>query len=216
MNREWSQKNKEIQTLLGKESTYKEGIQKLISFRGELFEQISNIVNNYPKEAFYQMPFPTANGYHCKTLAYSIWHIFRIEDIVAHELIKKDQQILFTDSFQNSIHAPIITTGNELKGDEIVFFSKAVDVDALLAYAKAVMESTNVILSELSYGDIKQKFTDADKERLVDSKCVSTDENAVWLINYWCSKDVRGLLKMPFSRHWIMHIEAMLRILKGI
>lgn len=46
------------------------------------------------------MPFKCANGYHSKTLAYSIWHIFRIEDIVAHELIKKDKQILFTDSYE--------------------------------------------------------------------------------------------------------------------
>ena len=100
LNKEWSRKNKEIQILLGKELTYKEGIQKLIAFRGELFEQISNIVSNYPREAFYQMPFKYANGYHSKTLAYSIWHIFRIEDIVAHELIKKDKQILFTDSYE--------------------------------------------------------------------------------------------------------------------
>lgn len=89
MDKEWSQKNKEIQVLLGKRTTYKEGIQKLILFREELFGQISNIVRNYPKEAFYQMPFRGANGYHSKTLAYSVWHIFRIEDIVAHELIKK-------------------------------------------------------------------------------------------------------------------------------
>ena len=150
MNKEWSQKNKEIQVLLGKELTYKEGIQKLISFREELFEQISNIVSNYPKEAFYQMPFKNAKGYHSKTLAYSIWHIFRIEDIVAHELIKN------------------------------------------------VMETSNAFLSELSYDDIKQRFTDVDKNKIADSKCVSTDENAVWLIDYWCSKDVRGLLKMPF------------------
>lgn len=40
----------------------------------------------------------------------------------------------------------------------------------------------------------------------------STDENAVWLIDYWCQKDARGLIQMPFSRHWIMHIEASLRI----
>ena len=124
MNKEWSQRNKEIQVLLGKELTYKEGIQKLISFREELFEQISNIVRNYPKEAFYQMPFKGANGYHSKTLAYSIWHIFRIEDIVAHELIKKDKQILFTDSYEQSIHAPVITTGNELDSEKIVAFSK--------------------------------------------------------------------------------------------
>lgn len=212
MNKDWSQKNKEIQTLLGKKATYKEGIQKLISFRKELFEQISAIVNSYPKKAFYQMPFPNANGYHNKTLAYSIWHIFRIEDIVAHEMLKKDTQILFTGSYEKSIHAPIITTGNELEGEEIVAFSKEVDVDALLLYAKAVMESSNAFLSELCYDDIKQKFTDADKERIAGSNCVSTEEKAVWLIDYWCSKDVRGLLKMPFSRHWIMHIEAMQRI----
>lgn len=41
---------------------------------------------------------------------------------------------------------------------------------------------------------------------------VSNDENAIWLIDYWCGKDIRGLIQMPFSRHWIMHIEASLRI----
>ena len=41
---------------------------------------------------------------------------------------------------------------------------------------------------------------------------VSEDENAVWLIDYWCGKDIRGLIGMPFSRHWIMHTEAALRI----
>lgn len=41
---------------------------------------------------------------------------------------------------------------------------------------------------------------------------VSQDENASWLIDCWCGKDIRGLIQMPFSRHWIMHIEASLRI----
>ena len=43
-------------------------------------------------------------------------------------------------------------------------------------------------------------------------KVVSEDEEAYWLIDYWCGKDIRGLIQMPFSRHWIMHIEASLRI----
>ena len=37
-------------------------------------------------------------------------------------------------------------------------------------------------------------------------------KNAAWLVDYWCGKDFRGLVQMPFSRHWIMHIEAALRI----
>ena len=101
------------------------------------------------------MPFKNADGYHSKTIAYSIWHIFRIEDIVAHELIEENNQILFTDDYIKRINAPIITPGNELKGVEI---------------------------------------------------------SEVWLVNYWCSKNIKGLIQMPFSRHWIMHIEAINRI----
>ena len=48
--------------------------------------------------------------------------------------------------------------------------------------------------------------------KLQATRCVSEDEEAAWLIPYWCGKDIRGLIKMPFSRHWLMHIEAMRRI----
>ena len=71
MNKGWSEKNKEVQALLSKEATFKEAIEKLIRFREEMFEQITQIVNSYPEEAFAQMPFAGAEGYHSKTLAYS-------------------------------------------------------------------------------------------------------------------------------------------------
>ena len=79
-------------------------------------------------------------------------------------------------------------------------------------YAKDVMMSTNEMLQKLDYQQMKRRFGDEDRNRLLKSQCVSPDENAVWLIDYWCNKDVRGLIKMPFCRHWIMHIEAMQRI----
>ena len=43
-------------------------------------------------------------------------------------------------------------------------------------------------------------------------KEMSSDELLALLIDYWCGKDVRGLIQMPLSRHWIMHIEASIRI----
>lgn len=212
MNQEWSKKNKEIQTLLGKEATYREGIEKLIAFRAELFEQITYIVRGFPKEAFDKMPFAKADGYHNKTLAYSIWHIFRIEDIVAHTLMQKDTQVFYAGEYDRKIGAKIVTTGNELQGDAIATFSKELNISALYAYAKDVMESTNELLSKLEYKDFKRSFDDSDRERLCKEGCVGTEENAIWLIDYWCSKNVLGLMKMPFSRHWVMHIEAMQRI----
>ncbi|HPD01316.1 MAG: phage head-tail adapter protein [Clostridiaceae bacterium] len=212
MNKEWSEMNKQMQVLIGKKATYKDGTELLIKLRNELFEQITQIVNEYPAEAFYQMPYANAKGYHSKTLSYSIWHIFRIEDIVAHILIAGDEQILMAGGYQKKIGSPVITTGNELQGQEIAEFSKKLNVRALYEYAKEVMLSTNSLLTSMEYSQMKTKYSDEDKKRLIDSGCVSPDENARWLIDYWCGKDIIGLIKMPFSRHWIMHVEAMLRI----
>jgi hypothetical protein len=212
MDKDWAEMNKEMQTLLSKETTFRDGIRKLIELRESLFAQITQIVNTFPEEAFWQMPFANADGYHSKTLAYSIWHIFRIEDIVAHEMIAEDRQILFALGFDKTIHAPIMTTGNELSGDEIAEFSKKLDMKELYRYALAVMESTHHILKKLPYSELKHKFGEEMSAKLQSTGCVSEDDNANWLIAYWCGKDIRGLIKMPFSRHWIMHIEAMRRI----
>jgi hypothetical protein len=73
MDKDWSEKNKEIQKLFSKEATFKEAVQKLIEFRKELFQQITWIVEGYPEKAFFQMPFAGVKGYHSKTLAYSIY-----------------------------------------------------------------------------------------------------------------------------------------------
>ena len=212
MDKNWSELNKEMQALIAKKATFKEGISKLLELRKRLFEQITQIVTTFPEEAFYRMPFAGAEGYHSKTLAYSLWHIFRIEDIVEHTLILKDSQVLFTEKWQRRINSPIITTGNELKGEEIAEFSAKLDVRALYEYCRAVMDSTNELLRKLQFFDLKRKFTDEDRERIIETGSVSMDEDAFWLIDYWCGKDVKGLIQMPFSRHWIMHIEAMCRI----
>lgn len=79
-------------------------------------------------------------------------------------------------------------------------------------YAIAVSSSTDALLQGLSFEETKRKMTQTDKARLQALAVVSADENACWLINYWCGKDIRGLIQMPFSRHWIMHTEAALRI----
>ena len=212
VDKEWSRKNKEMQTLLAKEDTFRTAVENLIAFRKEMFEQITQIVSSYPGDAFYQMPFAGADGYHSKTLAYSIWHIFRIEDIVAHEMISGDRQILFEQGFCGSIHSPIITTGNELSGNEIAEFSRVLDVSELYRYAQCVMDSTNQILDGLEFSDLKRGFGEEMNEKLRGTGCISDDEKAEWLTGYWCGKDIRGLIQMPFSRHWIMHIEAMRRI----
>ena len=59
---------------------------------------------------------------------------------------------------------------------------------------------------------MKERISDKKRKQLETLKVVSENENAYWLIDYWCGKDVRGLIQMPFSRRWIMHIEACIKI----
>ena len=212
MDREWSEMNRQMQSLISKKATFGEGIEKLLALRASLFEQIEQIATNYPAEAFARMPFAGAKGYHSKTLAYSIWHIFRIEDITAHEMIAQDEQVLFAGAFREAIRSPIITTGNELSGEEIAAFSAELDIRALYRYAREVMQSTDRMLKGLAFSELKRRFGGDMAEKLRRTGCVSDDESAAWLIDYWCGKDVLGLIRMPFSRHCIMHVEAMRRI----
>lgn len=214
MNKEWSERNKKMQSLL-KKSTFADGIQELIDLRNILMQEI-NSWKELPKEYFFANPFINADGYHSKTIAYSLWHIFRIEDIVVHSLIQKDEEILLADSFHKKMNTSIITTGNELSGTEISDFSKALDIDVLYQYIQKVKSSTDKWLTTIDYDMLKTKFNEDDKSYINGLNVVSNDEKAIWLIDYWCNKDIKGLLKMPLSRHWIMHIEGSLRIIKKL
>ncbi|WP_432649434.1 phage head-tail adapter protein [Huintestinicola sp.] len=212
MNKEWSEFNKTMQGQLKKRETFSQGIETLLTLRSELKKEIFRFKDELSGVEFCAAPFINADGYHSKTIAYSLWHIFRIEDITAHTLIAGDEQVFFKQDFQKRINSPIITTGNELIKEEIVRFSEALDIDELYAYISEVDKSTSKLLSSLSFDDLKKKVTDERRTALENLNVVSSSENALWLIDYWCGKDICGLIKMPLSRHWIMHIEACLRI----
>ena len=212
MNKEWSELNKTMQAQIKKKDTYSDGICTLSELRDSLMQTIISFREHLSREDYNAIPFLNADGYHSKTIAYSLWHIFRIEDIVAHTLINGDEQIFFSGNYKERINAPIITTGNELVKNDISDFSKQLDITELFSYIHAVRESTEAILRELPYEKLKQRISAQRRESLQKMNVVSRAENAQWLIDYWCGKDIRGLIQMPFSRHWIMHIEASLRI----
>lgn len=212
MNKEWSELNKTMQMQIRKKDTFKNGIAILLILRNQLLETLHSFYDELSREDFNAIPFINATGYHNKTIAYSIWHIFRIEDIVVHTLINEDAQVFFSGGYQTRINSPIITTGNELVKQQIAEFSRQLNLKELYSYISEVKESTEEIVKSLTYDRLKEKITEDKKGHLSSLQVVSTDENAHWLIDYWCHKNICGLIQMPLSRHWIMHIEASLRI----
>lgn len=135
MNKQWSDINKQMQKEINSKATFKSGIETLFSLRNILFQQLIDLRNTISPEDYSKMPFKNAKGYHNKTIAYSIWHIFRIEDIVAHTIINNNEQVFFAENYQEKINSPIITTGNELNQNEVVNFSKRLNIDELYNYA---------------------------------------------------------------------------------
>lgn len=55
--------------------------------------ELLSFKNNLKLEDFSKMLYPNKKGYHSKTLVYSIWHIFRIEDIVVNSLISNRKEV---------------------------------------------------------------------------------------------------------------------------
>lgn len=212
MNKEWSELNKTMQLQLKKKDTFDEGIATLFALRKQLWNTILSYRRELTREDFDSMPYINADGYHSKSIAYSLWHVFRIEDICAHTLVAGDEQVLFAEGYQERTGSPIITTGNELVKEEIAEFSRQLDLDELYSYMSDVKKSTEKILKGINFEDTKRKISDDRRKQVEGLGVVSEDESAIWLIDYWCKKDVRGLIQMPFSRHWIMHIEACERI----
>ena len=212
MNKSWSELNRKMQIQLKKEATFSDGIETLFELRKELMQAADGFFRDFSREEFCAMPFINAEGYHSKTVAYSLWHIFRIEDIVANTLIAGCGQVFFRGNYKERTNSPIITTGNELVKQQIADFSRQLNLGELQNYIHEVKAQTEKILCALSYSDLKKKVSAERRKELESLNVVSTDESAAWLVDYWCGKDFRGLVQMPFSRHWIMHIEAALRI----
>ncbi|NLK95186.1 MAG: phage head-tail adapter protein [Clostridiales bacterium] len=200
-----------FQSNIKKESTFNIGKTKLLELRGEIQEIYKYIFSTCSKEDFSKMPLKND-----KTIAYYLYHLTRIEDITSNTLISEKEQIFFKNGFNKSINSPIITTGNEIERDKLIEFSSMLDIDELEKYTEDVLENTNNIINKMTYSESKLKISQERKEELLKLNTVSTDENAFWLVDYWCKKTQAGLLLMPFSRHQMLHLNGCKRIIKKI
>ena len=55
------------------------------------------------------------------------------------------------------------------------------------------------MLERLSYDELKRKIPKERKGYLESLNVVNDNEKAIWLIDYWCNKDICGLFKCRFQ-----------------
>ncbi len=145
-----------------------------------------------------------------RTIAYGIWHSSRIEDITMNILVDGDAQIFNRGNWKERINSKIIDTGNSMSEEEIMEFSKAINIQELKNYRIEVGRRTRSIIKELSIEDMKRKFDKNRLYRILDKGAVMDVEASNWLIDFWGRKNVAGIILMPVTRHHVVHINECL------
>lgn len=154
--------------------------------------------------------FRTSQNQKGRTIAYGIWHCTRIEDITMNLLVAGDKQIFNRENWQEKINSNITDTGNAMSEDDIMEFSKNINMEELKNYRIEVGRRTRDIVENLSTHDMKRNFDKHRLQRILDERAVLDVKASNWLIDFWGRKNVAGIILMPMTRHQVIHINESL------
>jgi hypothetical protein len=154
--------------------------------------------------------FRTAVGTKGRTVAYGVWHSTRIEDITMNILVADSNQVIDSNDWLAKINSNIYDTGNEMNSDEILEFSKNINMQQLRNYRIAVGRRSREIIQGFKPADLKRKFDAETLKKIFDIGAVSKEDAASWLVDFWGRKNVAGILLMPLTRHHVVHINESL------
>lgn len=138
-------------------------------------------------------------------MCWQFWHTYRIEDLVSN-LLMADQEQIFNEKWKKRIGSSIIDTGNALEPDEVIAFGKAIHVEALREYMFAVGKNTRRILENLTLEQIKSMVPYERVMRILEEGGVTADFRSVWLLVYWGSLTMGGMILTPMTDHHMMHL----------
>jgi len=139
------------------------------------------------------------------TIAWHLWHIARIEDLVGNLLIGESPQI-FNDEWMDKLNVSVKDTGNAMADPEIIDFSERINKQELVNYRNAVGIQTRKTLKSLTPTDLKRKPKDEYLERIVNEGGLLEHKDSIWLRDFWGKHTVAGLILLPLTRHHMMHL----------
>lgn len=175
---------------------------KAVTLEDELWEGLTETV-------FRTMPTPKD-----ETIAWSMWHITRIEDITMNILVAGEPQVMSSGHWLEKLGVTVCDTGNAMTDEEILDLSAKLNMTALRSYRIAVGRKTREIIQGFRPADLKRKMDPARLQQILDEGAVLDVEGSSWLVDFWGRKNVAGILLMPATRHPLGHIHESLRLKK--
>jgi hypothetical protein len=213
--RDWNIKQKNLRVFLLDPKTFEKGKKLLLEMHSLLHDR-KVYKNSF--ETFYDNLWDNLKEETCKIISkketsilWNIWHISRIEDIIAN-IIMGNKEAILNKEIQTKINVKIKDTGNAMTYSEIELFSNKVNIKALNEYRFNVGKSTKKIIETLEFNDMKRKVTKEQLEKIKQNGGVTNDPKSVWLLDFWGKKNIFGLIMMPITRHQIVHLNDSLII----
>ena len=148
-----------------------------------------------------------------ETIAWHLWHIARIEDLVGNLLIAQQSQI-FNDEWMTRLNVTVKDTGNVMTDEQIIDLSKQINKQELINYRNEVGCQTRKIIKALSPKDLKRKPEAEYLARLVSEGGLLERKGSLWLKDFWGKRDVAGILLLPLTRHQAGHLNDCLKLKK--
>ncbi|EKQ55910.1 MULTISPECIES: hypothetical protein [unclassified Clostridium] len=211
----WNEKLKELRSIILKNDKFIEAMNLCLELHAMVHSsEMSNMSTiTFEDELWKDLneeTIRTAVNDKGRTIAYGMWHSARIEDITMNILVNNGEQVINSGNWLKKVNSIIKNTGNQLTNEEILEFSKHINIEELKNYRIAVGRKSEEIIKNLQFSDMKRKMEQDGLRRILNEGAVSEDESAIWLIDFWGRKNVSGILLMPLTRHHVVHINESL------
>jgi len=210
----WNPLQKELATLIsGKRA--KEAIDLCISLHAQLHESTKEKSETFEDRLWQDLDYEICRIVTKKntSIIWNIWHITRIEDLIAGIVIGQGSQV-YNKEWAKRLGTKVTDTGNAMSHDEVAKLSAQIDIDALRAYRREVAKTTQKILRALKDEDLSRKVTASQMQRILQEGGVLEEPGSKWLLDFWGRKKISGLLTMPLTRHQVVHLNDSFAIKK--
>ncbi len=117
------------------------------------------------------------------SIAWTIWHIARIEDMTMNVLVADAQQIFREGNWLEKLNITLPDSGNAMSSQAVADLSATIDFAALRAYRVEVGKRTREIATALRVEDLKEKTRPERLQRIRDE--VGVIPEAEGIIEYW-------------------------------
>lgn len=177
---QWKEKMSHLEGIIFSERDFAESKRLLIDLHATVHASVmtSNGEETLDDDLWQDMDevcFRTlANGERV-TIAWSIYHIARIEDMTMNILVNGGSQVFFEGNWKDRLNCPIVDTGNALTTKEMENLSNKLNWTEIRNYRNMVGKRTSAIIHELQFSDLSRTIQKSELQRIFDEGGVKED-----------------------------------------